>query len=73
MQYWRGLLAAIGLSKELSCGSGPERKEPGCAALSFLRFHYMGAVKRSCIPPAMKLRHGWSTRRGPYKKRITPR
>ena len=73
MQYWRGLLAAIGLSKDLSSGSGPGRKEPGCAALSFLSFYYMGAVKRSCIPPAMKLRYGWSTRRGPYKKRITPR
>ena len=73
MQYWRGLLAAIGLSKDLSCGSGPERKEPGVAALSFLSFYYMGAVKRPCTPPAMKLRYGWSTRRGPYKKRITPR
>ena len=46
MQYWRGLLAAIGLSKDLSSGSGPGRKEPGCAALSFLSFYYMGAVKR---------------------------
>ena len=73
MQYWPGLLAAIGLSKDLSCGSGPERKEPGVAALSFLSFYYMGAVKRPCTPPAMKLRYGWGTRRGPYKKRIKPR
>ena len=51
MQYWRGLLAAIGLSKDLSSGSGPGRKEPGCAALSFLSFYYMGAVKRPCTHP----------------------
>jgi len=51
MHYGRGLWAAIGLSKDLSSGSGPGRKEPGCAALSFLSFHYMRGVKGSGVPP----------------------
>jgi hypothetical protein len=63
MQYWRGLLAAIGLSKDLSCGSGPGRKEPGCAALSFLSFYYMAVVKGSCTRLDYGYRNGsdcWS-------------